>query len=247
MHQTDDSHTLRRLVFLLALTAGVCLAAGASRMAPPAWQLHTFGDVLRIREAFSMFLFAPALALLFWLVLRCLARDRPHPFAQALAILAVYFIACGMGMHDPVNRMTSAYAPVREAMPPAIWNTWEYLDDRLGHWIFWAGFVLATWTAAIQQILAPFDAPIPRPWRAVLLAIAAALLAVMLTNLWDEYPKTLADLCVIFLAAALPLALHLTRRAPLARLPLLWIVYPAYFGSIAGTLACWAVRGLLTK
>jgi len=69
----------------------------------------------------------------------------------------------------------------------------------------------------------------------------------LLTNLWDEYPKTRVDLCVIAAAVGVPLAFHAVARrgVGMLRLPVLCVVYPAYLGAIVGTLICWAVQGKL--
>jgi len=245
MCQTDvsDQTVLRRLLTLFTLFAGICLLAGASRMCPPAWQLTPFGDVLRWREALSMLVFAPAVAVVFWFLVRAVARERPHPAVQALMVLAVYFVACGMGMHDPVNRMFTVYSHDAN-LAPAVRQTLVYLDDDLGHWIFWGGFVLGTWVFGIQQVLTPLKERMSALWRWGFGLVSAALLWVMLTNLWDEYPKTRVDLCVIALAVAGPAAVHVVcrRGVGLWRLPVLCVIYPAYFGSIAGTLICWLVR-----
>ncbi len=240
--ETDEG-VLRRLAVLLGLLAAVCLAAGASRMRPAGWELRTFGDILRVREALSMFVYAPVLGVLFWMLSRAVGRGRVSASVGALLVLAVYFIACGMGMHDPTNRMVCVYRGTG-ALSPEVRRTLVYLDDQLGHWVFWAGFVLATWVLGVQQALAPLRERMGRGWRVFFGAISAALLWVMLTNLWDEYPQTRADLCVIATAAAAPLAAHLafSRKTGLWRLPLLLVIYPAYFGSIAGTLARWLAR-----
>jgi len=239
----SDRAVLRQLLVLFLVFSAICVVAGASRMRPAAWQLHTFGDVLRIREALSMFVFAPAIGVLFWLLTRCVGQGRPHLAAQVLMVLAIYFVACGMGLHDPVNRMETVYRGAG-GLSPEVRETLAYLDDRLGHWIFWAGFVLGTWVLGVQQTLAPLQQRMAWPWRIGFGAISAVLLWVMLTNLWDEYPKTRVDLCVIAAAAAVPLASHLLvgRRAGVLRLPVLCVIYPAYFGSIAGTLLCWLLR-----
>jgi hypothetical protein len=49
---------------------------------------------------------------------------------------------------------------------------------------------------------------------------------------------------VIAAAALVPLGVQaaVCRGVGLLRLPVLCVIYPAYFGSIAGTLACWLVR-----
>ncbi len=241
--EVTDTDVLRRLAILFAVFAAVCLMAGASRMHPGTWELRPFGDVLRIREALSMFVFAPAIGVLFWLICRTLGRGRTRAAVDALMILAVYFIACGMGLHDPTNRMEYVYGHTG-ALSPEVRRSLAYFDDQLGHWVFWAGFVLGTWVLGVQQALAPLRERMSWPWRALFGCVAAALLWVMLANLWDEYPKTRADLCVIAAAALVPLAAHLAlcRRAGLLRLPVLLVIYVAYFGGVAGTLLCWVLR-----
>jgi len=107
--EQSDNTVLRRLFFLFVFFTVTCLFAGASRMSPPSWQLQPFGDVLRIREALSMFLFAPMISVFFWLLTRCVGRGHLHLAVQILMVLSVYFVACGMGMHDPVNRMQVVY------------------------------------------------------------------------------------------------------------------------------------------
>lgn len=239
----EDREVLRRLAGLMMAFAIVSLLAGASRMRPPQWQLGVFWDVLRIREVLSMFVFAPAIGVLFWLIARALGRGRTPVVVQVLMVLSIYFVACGMGMHDPVNRLQSAYP--QKMVPAEIWRSWVYLDDWLGHWVFFTGFVLGTWVVGIQQVLAPLEKPMTWVWRGVFMAITLVLLWVMLTNLWDEYPKTGMDLCVILLAAAAPLMVHLVRARGIVlwRLPVLLMVYPAYLGSVAGTLLRWKLQG----
>lgn len=238
-----DKDVLGRLTALFAVFCGVCLLAGASRMSPCAWELRPFGDVLRIREALSMFVYAPALAVLFWLIGRALGRGKAHVAVDALMVLAIYMMACGMGMHDPANRMEAVYRHAG-ALSPEVRGSLVYLDDELGHWVFWSGFVLASWVMGVQQALAPLKERMAWPWRAFFGSVSAALLWVMLTNLWDEYPKTRVDLCVIAAALLVPCAAHMAccRRAGLLRLPVLLVIYVAYFGSILGTLSCWLIR-----
>ncbi|MBP5227989.1 MAG: hypothetical protein J6336_11465 [Kiritimatiellae bacterium] len=237
----SDARTLRALIVWLVALAGVALVAGYSRMHPTGWQMGTFGDILRYREAMSMFLFAPAISLCFWQLVRALGRGRPSPLCMALAVLSIYFIACGMGMHDPMNRIQGAYA-APDAMSATLRTTIVYFDDRLGHWVFWWGYALGTWVLGIQQVLSPLDRPIRPAARWILAAVTLATLWVMLTNLWDEYPQTLADLCVIAAAVLVPTVAWLTRRVSLFRLPVLLVIIPAFWGSIIGTLLCWTFR-----
>ncbi|HNX33687.1 MAG TPA: hypothetical protein PKM57_03615 [Kiritimatiellia bacterium] len=241
--EIEDKDVLRRLLALFGVFAVICLLAGASRMCPSAWQLQPFGDVLRVREALSMFVFAPAIGVLFWLLVRAVGQGQSSRLVEVLMVLAVYFIACGMGMHDPMNRIVIVYRG-SQALTPELQRTLAYLDDQLGHWIFWGGFVLGTWVFGLQQLLSPLRGRMAWPWRCGFGAVALALLWVMLTNLWDEYPKTRVDLCVVAAAVAVPAAFHLSARrgVGLLRLPVLCVIYPAYIGGIVGTLVCWLVR-----
>jgi hypothetical protein len=239
-----DRAVLRRLLGLFVAFAVVCLLAGASRMRPPLWQLASLGgDVMRVREALSMFVFAPTVMVLFWLMYRALGRGRSSAVTDVLMVLAVYCVACGMGMHDPANRMGFVYGRTG-ALTPEVRRSLMFFDDQVGHWIFWCGFVLGTWVLGIQQALAPLEQKMGMRWRVGLGCVSAALLWVMLTNLWDEYPKTRVDLCVIAAAVAVPLCVQAVRcrGVSLLRLPVLFVIYPAYFGGIAGTLVCWLVR-----
>lgn len=237
----SDRETVRSLITWLVALAVTALVAGASRMHPVGWQMGRFGDILRYREAMSMFLFAPMIALCFWQLVRALGRGRPTPACMALAVLAIYFIACGMGMHDPMNRIQSAY-PAEDAMVPALRASIVYFDDRLGHWVFWAGYALGSWVLGLQQLFAPLGRPVGRGTRWALAAVALATLWVMLTNLWDEYPNTIEDLGVIALAALVPTVAWLFRRVSFFRLPVLMVILPAFWGSILGTLLCWTFR-----
>ncbi len=242
--EDTDGAVLRRLLGLFAALAVICLLAGVSRMRPPAWQLVSLGgDVMRVREALSMFVFAPAIAAVFWLLYRTLGRGRSHAAVDVLMVLSIYCVACGMGMHDPANRMETVYRQTG-ALAPEVRRSLAFFDDQVGHWIFWAGFVLGTWVLGLQQALAPLEQKMGAVWRAGLGCVSAALLWVMLSNLWDEYPKTRVDLGVIAAAVAVPLCAWLARcrRVSLLRLPVLLVIVPAYVGSIAGTLLCWLIR-----
>ncbi|HRR33316.1 MAG TPA: hypothetical protein P5026_04415 [Kiritimatiellia bacterium] len=241
--RTDDE-TLKRLLGLFTVFSLVCLLAGSSRMCPSAWQLRPFGDILRIREALSMFVFAPVIGVLFWMLVRTVARGHVNRTVEVLMVLTIYFIACGMGMHDPTNRMSVVYRGSQASLPD-LFESIRYLDDDLGHWIFWGGFVLGTWVFGLQQLLTPLRERMNWQWRCGFGVVSLVLLWVMLTNLWDEYPKTLEDLCVVAAAVSVPLAFHVIARRDvgLLRLPVLCVIYPAYLGAIAGTLICWAIQG----
>ncbi|MDD2599449.1 MAG: hypothetical protein PHO37_09505 [Kiritimatiellae bacterium] len=190
-----------------------------------------------------MFLFAPLICLMFWLFNRTLAQGRAPGFLDLICLLAIYCIACGMGMHDPANRLLSAYR-AEGMMSADMRRSILFMDDQLGHWVFWCGFVLGSWCIGLQQLRTPLKNRMRSHTAVFFLCVSLVLLGVMLTNLWDEYPKTFADLGVIGIAVAPLLAAHLifARKVSILRLPVLWVIYPAYIGSVVGTLLCWQLR-----
>lgn len=238
----SDKKTILMMLASLTGFALVALWAGYDRMVLAGWHMAPFGDVLRWREALSMFLFAPAICVFFWLLARSIGRGVPNLGIEILLVLSIYAIACGMGMHDPTNRLQEVYRSGTD-MTPAVRGSLAYLDDGLGHWVFWAGFVLGTWLLGFQQARTPLDAPLPKTATALLVLADLAFLWVMLTNLWDEYPKTKVDLGIIALAAFPPtLAYALRWRVGFRRLPMLAVIVPVFWLSILGTLAKWTIQ-----
>ncbi|MDA3924723.1 MAG: hypothetical protein PF904_08505 [Kiritimatiellae bacterium] len=239
----NDEFLLKRLAALFGIFTLICIAAGASRVAPNGWNFASVADILRVREMLSMLVFAPLIGIMFWMFNRCLAQGRQTLTLDILCILSIYFVACGMGMHDPANRLISAYN-AEGMMSKDLRYSIQFIDDQLGHWVFWTGFILGTWCICLQQLLMPLKARMSLKWTTVFLIVSLLLLGVMLTNLWDEYPKTITDLYVIGGAIALPVIAHLliAPKVSILRLPVLSVLYPAYIGSIIGTLICWQCR-----
>lgn len=239
----SDREMLRRLLLLFVVFCFTSVLAGVSRMWPSAWQLHEIGGSLRYREMFSMFLFAPVICMLFWMICRTVGRGKSSITVDLLMVLAIYCIACGMGIHDPTNRLMSAYSTSTD-LSVGVRHALNFLDDSLGHWVFWGGFVLGTWVVGMQQVLNPLDEKMGWPWRIVWGLIALVMGWVMATNLWNEYPSTKADLVIIALAASGVLLFQgvVSRKIELLRQPVLLIMYPAYYGSMIATGVCWCIR-----
>ncbi|MFA7172905.1 MAG: hypothetical protein WC340_05740 [Kiritimatiellia bacterium] len=243
MYLDKDKIILRKLAWLFLLFVVVCVAAGASRIATSGFNFVVCFDILRVRELLSMFVFAPLICLIFWLFNRTLSQGQNLWFMDLICLLAIYCVACGMGIHDPANRLLSAYRS-GGMMSANVRRSILFIDDHLGHWVFWCGFVLGSWCMGLQQLRTPLKNRMRLHWAVIFLSVSLVLLGVILTNLWDEYPKTFADLGVIGAAVAPLLAAHLifARKVSLLRLPVLCVIYPAYIGSVVGTLLCWQLR-----
>lgn len=243
MYPDNDKIILRKIGGLFLLFVLICVAAGSSRIATSGFNFVACFDIMRVRELLSMFVFAPLICLVFWLFNRTLGQGQNLWLMDLMCILAIYCIACGMGIHDPANRLGNAYRS-ESMMSADVRGSLLFIDDQLGHWVFWCGFVLGSWCMGLQQLRTPLKNRMPLHWAVIFLCVSLVLLGVMLTNLWNEYPKTFEDLGVIGAAAVPLLAAHLifARKVSILRLPVLLVIYPAYIGSVVGTLLCWQLR-----
>lgn len=232
----SDQVRMRRLAGLLLALAVVMVAAGWSRIWPPALLLRPCADVMRWRELLSMVVFAPVLAVLLWLLFAEVAEQRLDGWAAGF-LAGVYFMGCGMGMHDPCNLMGSAY----RGLPGPLRESLRFFDDDLGHWVFWLGFVSCSILAGVQQVRHPLAAPMSRTARVLFLLLGLPIAFVMLTNLvWED---TRRDLVVIAVAALVTGGVHAVRRVPMGRTPLLWVLYPHYAAAVIGSLVYWLATG----
>lgn len=225
---SDDRARIRSLLQGMGALCAVALVAGWNRMWPPAFMLRSCGDVLRWREALSMLLLAPLLVVLLWRLYRLASAGR-HNRWGVVFLAGAYFLGVGMGMHDVCDLLGRAYPSAPEPLRRSL----DFFDTDLGHWVFFAGFVLTSTAAAAAQLERPLQQPMGWVLTAVFGLLSVPLLFVMLTNLMFE--KTGPDLVVIAATALLIAALHGKRRVGMRRLPLLCLLYPCYVLAVLGT------------
>ena len=236
LEQTRDRQRTRQIAVAFIGLSIVALMAGVNRLWPPALLLGPVANVLRWRETLAMVLFTPLLVLLLWR-LYTLAADGKLDAWAAVFVAGVYFIGLGIGMHDTTDLLGRVFADA----PARLRVSLRFFDNRLGHWLFFAGFILTSLSTGVQQLRQPLHGRMSRLCTGVFLLLSVPLLLVMLTNLMFE--KTGVDLTVIAVTVVLTIAAHSRYgRLPLRRLPILCVLYPAYGGAVAGTLLWWLLH-----
>ena len=230
-----DSERIRTAAVTMVILCIVGMAAGWSRMRPPAFLLVNCGDVLRWREALSMMFFAPLLVLVLWKIFLVASDNKLDAWTTAF-VAGVYFLGLGMGMHDTCDLLGRIY---RDASPQ-LRQSLDFFDNKLGHWVFFVGFVTASVAAGVQQLRHPLTGKMTWAQTALFLVLSTPMMLVMVTNLM--YEKTGVDLCVIAGAIVLVVGGHCHWRINLRRLPILWVLYPAYTVAVVGTLLYWAMH-----
>jgi hypothetical protein len=184
-----------------------------------------------------MFVYAPALALLMWGMFRT-AADYVVDGWTLIFLAGLYFLGAGMGMHDTCDLLGRVY---RSLKSPALHRSFDFFDNRLGHWVFFVGFVLTSVANGVAQLRHPLEQPMAKRWLLVFLVLSLPLAAVMVTNLMFE--RTGVDLAVISFALLVVVGVHVFRGGRLNRAPLLLVYYPAYAAAVIGPLMYWALRG----
>jgi len=227
-----DAARTRATALGVLLLCVVALVAGWSRLWPPAVLLRPCGDVLRWREALSMLVFAALIVLQLWRLFVTASDGRIDGWAYVF-VGGVYFLGVGMGMHDVCNRLGQVYRGAPEAVTASL----DFFDNKLGHWVFFAGFMLTSVAGGVQQLRHPLGTDLPWCWSAGLVGLSLPLMFVMLTNLMFE--KTGLDLGVIAVVTLTIGAAQVRYRVGFRRLPLLCVLYPAYTVAVAGSLLYW--------
>ena len=235
-YPADDRPRLRQMALALAGLDLVAALAGWSRLHAECLG-RPAGDagVLWTADYLAVLVFAPLLALLFWRLYRLAANGR-EGWRTPVFLFALYLLGAGMGLHEPSNRWTQTLA---SDLSPALRAAFDYTDNRLGHWVFWGGFVLVIWAVALAQLRSPLKQAMSAGWTALMVLLSLPQVLVMVTNLWKEH--TGVDVAVIVLAAGVPLlawgARH--RGLRLRRLPALLVPCLTFLSAVAVTLWLW--------
>lgn len=235
--QTADRNRVAAMLRALSLFVAIAVAAGLNRMHPPAVVLTRWGDVLRGREALSMLVFTPALVVLMWKLQR-LAANNASELSSTLFVLGACILGIGMGMHDTCDLLGRVY---RQTAPAAVLKSLDFFDNRLGHWVFFAGFLLVTFAFGWAQTRHPLAAPLSTSRMLAFLGFSLMFAAVMVYNLVFE--RTARDVSVIALALVVTAVAHARARVGIRRLPLLLLLYPAYTCAVIVPVASWILHG----
>lgn len=235
MHEQDRPRIRAAVVHLAALI--VCATA---LWALRRWRMPglsgEIGGVLPLRGALYLLVFTPAVVAVLWRLFTIAAAGRPSAWAGWFVVGAL-LLGMGLGMHDTAAHLG---ALGRSAWPPRAAEACHFYDEKLGHLVFWLGFILTTAATGLAHLDNPVRVRLSWPACAGFALLGAPLAVVMMGNLMFE--RTGRDLAVIGIALGIVLTAHAAKRVELRRLPLLCMLYPAYLLAVGATLLYWAFR-----
>lgn len=232
-----EKKRLRRIFFCLYAISALILIAGINRL----WRSELLRtpvlDVLRVCDLNVMFIFAPLCVI--WLAfLLYFYRGHRNPFTLLIFIIGTYMLGAGFGTHEPFNIVRSVYA---QEMTENIMRTAGFMDDGLGHWTFFAGFVLLSLSIVIAELRNPFSEKIPAFNITVSTVLGLITGFVIYMNMaWE---KTAFDLAVIACCLALVFLFKLRYGNPqFSRIPMTYTLCVSYGLGLCATLIHWFVR-----
>lgn len=232
--RVKQENRLRKTILLMGLIAVVIILSTLSRKLELGVLRMKALDALRVCDLLTLFVFAPSIIILGWTLFKttCLRRN---VILQDAVILGIFLLGMGFGMHEPANVLNGG-----AHTPTALKVSLNFFDNLLGHWIFFAGFMLVTVSLSVAETRDPQESPVPK-WALSFAVISGFAVAIAIYgNMVNE--KTLVDLAVLAACLLAMFIFHmLNGKAQLSRIPITLLLYIAFGFGILFTLLKWAL------
>jgi hypothetical protein len=233
-----DLQKIKKAVTFLCCLGGVAVLAGINRLAHGHFFRDPQWNILRMCDILVAFVFAPLGVIFLWLLFR--VYEGHKSIAGAIVfIVGAYFLGVGFGMHEPFNIFISTY---RNHMTEPMMKSAVFFDDQLGHWVFFAGFMLISIAGTYAEILKPYEEKLPLKFILPALAVGVATAVVIFFNMaWE---KTSVDIAILALTVAIVSVIHFIHSSKsLMKLPATLALYVAYGGGTVATVLYWLIKG----
>jgi hypothetical protein len=232
-----QENRLSRTLLLIGLLAAVVALSTLSRKLELHFLRMKALDALRVCDLLTLFVFAPSIIVLGWTLFKttCVRRS---VILESAVILGIFFLGMGFGMHEPANVLNGG-AHTSKALKESL----NFFDNYLGHWIFFAGFMLITVSLSIAETRDPQECPVPK-WALMFIIIAGLAVAVSIYgNMVHE--KTAVDIAVLTVSLIAMFVFHMINgKASLQRIPITLQLYIAFGIGTLATLLKWGLSSL---
>ena len=192
-------------------------------------------DALRVCDLLTLFVFTPFIVILGWTLFKT-TQIRRSVMLESAVILGIFLFGMGFGMHEPANVLRAGSAHAERALRESL----LFFDDYLGHWIFFAGFMLLTVSLSVAETRDPQDRPIPKWGLAITIMLGLAVAVSIYGNMIHE--KTGVDIAVLAVCLIAMFIFHMINgKAPLLRIPITLQLYIAFGPGVLATLLTWGI------
>ena len=204
---TESRRRLRATAIWLGLAALTLVLAAGNRLWPAAVLRTPLVDALRTCDILVLFVFAPICIWLQWRLLHTVAGEAGATACKTLFVIGVYLLGVGFGMHEPMNAL-----PMHTRLPVALQQSIRFFDDRLGHWIFFSGFLSLVLAVVWAEVRNPLPVRLERKSAVGVIGVGMVFGAVIFANMVRE--DTAVDLIVLGVTLALTSLLWLRNGRP---------------------------------
>ncbi|MFA6567722.1 MAG: hypothetical protein WCS96_05875 [Victivallales bacterium] len=223
---------IRKTILLIGLIALVIVLSTLSRKLGLGFLRMKALDALRVCDLLTLFVFAPSVIMLGWTLFKttCVRRS---VMLEGAVIIGIFLLGMGFGMHEPANVLNGG-----AGIPKALKESLDFFDNCLGHWIFFAGFMVVTISLSAAETRDPHGCPVPKWILAVAIVSGLAMAASIYGNMVNE--KTGVDIAVLVASFLAMLAFHMMNgKASLSRIPITLMLYIAFGLGALSTLLKW--------
>lgn len=239
MDQKDNSRVENVFAVMAAIALLLC-AAAFNRLAAIAILRQPVCDVLRTCDLTSIFILAPLAVVLLALLLG-LYDGFSSRSCLILFVIGVFMTGLGFGMHEPTNAMLVFYG---KALTGDFRQSILFIDDGIGHWAFFAGFVFLSLSGVLAELKNPLPEKMMPRYTLTTFIITLITASVIFFNM--AYENTWPDICTLLLTVGISVFLNLSvYRRDFLKVPVNIIVCFGYGGGVAATLLYWLVLALL--
>ena len=222
---------------MLSALCGIIILAGINRKLDVNWLRYSCDNGMRVTDYNVVLLITPLAILCLWGIFSLVYNGTQKPLLIIMFILGTYLLGTGFGMHEPTNFLVVKY---RATLPAELKSQLAFFDDDLGHWIFFAGFILISLSGVFAELETPFEEKIPWKFFSFPVLIGVCVGVVIFLNMVKE--RTVLDILVILCVIAILGVVHFKKGFyHLQKLPLVSCLYIAYGLGSLGTLLAWLI------
>ncbi len=229
--KSDPRRTVSAMISLLCL---LCIAAGINRKFPFGILKATAIDLMKVTDLLPMLFFVPLSLICLVLIINAY-QGFQRPWILITFVIGTFALGCGFGMHDPFNAILMR---VPENVPQSLRASMIFFDDKFGHWLFFAGFILVSLSVSCSELANPAE----RDFHPFFLLFLYSISALVALAIWKNmiHEETSTDIAVLFATCAILIALQaISGNFRLRRMPVLSATYLAYGGGAILSVLTW--------
>jgi len=193
-------------------------------------------DVMRVRDFDTVFVIAPLCVWLVWDYIHSCSGHLSRA-VTGVFVMSVFLLGLSFGMHEPaLAMMVAGYGSI-----PKAGESIAYFKEIPGHWLFFLGFAIMTFSACMAEMRKPYEKDLPS-WAMAIACFAGLATALSIFGNMFKDPRSGRDMFVVCLSLAATFGTHWRYGFPgFRRAPFALVIYLGYGLSSAAVFLYWSL------